>query len=301
MPEVNPAAVLAPSKLHDIFRGIPMHGITAVRTWSLDAARAGFVALATALILTAAPAPAAPTPPTPGSETRITLTPFPPSVQVDASTADDADADSGSVRSKRHRAVIRLDSDRDFESFKDAVRTAPWIVGLAFLIVGSIFLTPVILLIGIVWYKLRKTRMQNEALLRLAEKGALPPAQAADAVTSGVMPASAAAGVAGDSSTGTVYHAAAATRRWLLVRSAQRHPPQRVRAVSDDVFDNRKQLGQLAGTHAVVRRHRIHRSVVVRGPPHRPTQFFRRIGLTPRNATDTWPHPCRHHRSATLR
>jgi hypothetical protein len=216
MPEVNPAAVLAPSKLHDIFGGIPMHGITAVRTWPLDAARVGFVALATALILTAAPAPAAPTPPTPGSETKITLTPFPPSVQVDASTADDADSDSGTVRSKRHRAVIRLDSDRDLESFKDAVRTAPWIVGLVFLVVGSIFLTPVILLIGIVWYKLRKTRMQNEALLRLAEKGALPPAQAADAVTSGVMPASVAAGVAGDSSTGTVYQAAVATRRQVI-------------------------------------------------------------------------------------
>src|SRR5437773_11852269 len=164
-----------------------MHGVAAVRTWSLDAARAGFVALATALILTAAPAPAAPAPPAPGSETRITVTPFPPSVKVDASAADDEDADNGSKRSKRRHAVIRLDSDRDFESFKDAVKTAPWIVGIVFLVVGSIFLTPVLLLIGIVWYKLRKTRMQNDALLRLAEKGALPPAQAADAVTSGVM------------------------------------------------------------------------------------------------------------------
>jgi len=216
LPEVNPAAVLAPSKLHDTFREISMRGIAAVRTWSLDAARAGFVALATALILTAAPAPAAPTPPAPGSETRITVTPFPPSVQVDASAADDDDADSGSKRSKRRHAVIRLDSDRDFESFKDAVKTAPWIVGLVFLVVGSIFLTPVLLLIGIVWYKLRKTRMQNEALLRLAEKGALPPAQAADAVTSGVMPAAAAVGVGASSSASSVYQEAVATRRRVV-------------------------------------------------------------------------------------
>jgi hypothetical protein len=192
-----------------------MHGIAAVRTWSLDAARVGFVALATALILTAAPAPAAPTPPAPGSETRITVTPFPPSVQVDASAADD-DADSGSKRSKRHQAVIRLDSDRDLESFKDAMHSAPWIVGLVFLVVGSIFLTPVILLIGIVWYKLRKTRMQNEALLRLAEKGALPPAQAADAVTSGVMPTSAAVGATASSPASSVYQEAVATRRRVV-------------------------------------------------------------------------------------
>jgi hypothetical protein len=192
-----------------------MHGITTVRTWPLDAARAGFIALVTALILAAAPAPGATTPAAPGGET-VETTPSPPSAQADASTANDDDANRGSKRSKRHQAVIRLDSDPDFESFKDAVKTAPWIVGLVFLVVGSIFLTPVILLIGIVWYKLRKTRMQNEALLRLAEKGALPPAQAVDAVTSGVMPASVAAGVAANGSASTVYQAAVATRRRVV-------------------------------------------------------------------------------------
>jgi hypothetical protein len=193
-----------------------MHGITAVPTWPLDAARAGFIALGAALMLAAAPVPAATTPRAPDSETRIAVTPLPPSAQVDASTTDDDDADSGRKGSKRHHAVIRLNSDRDFESFKDAVKTAPWIVGLVFLVVGSIFLTPVILLIGIVWYKLRKTRMQNEALLKLAEQGVVPPAQAVDAVSSGVMPASAAAGVAGTSSTSTAYQAAVATRRRVV-------------------------------------------------------------------------------------
>jgi hypothetical protein len=193
-----------------------MHGMTTVRSWPLAAARAGFLALATALILAASPAPAAPTPPAPGDETRIVVTPFPPSVKADASTVDDEDADSGSKHRKRHRAVIRLDSDPDIESFKEAMHSAPWIVGLVFLVVGSIFLTPVILLIGIVWYKLRKTRMQNEALLRLAEKGVIPSAQAADAVTSGVMPASAANSSASNASAGTVYQAAVATRRQVI-------------------------------------------------------------------------------------
>jgi hypothetical protein len=193
-----------------------MHGITAVRTWPLDPARTGFIALAVALIVAAAPVPAATTPPAPSGETKITVTPFPPSVQVDTGSADDSDADRGSKRSRRHRADIRIDTDRDFESFKDAMETAPWIVGAVFLVAGSIFLTPIVLLIGIIWYKLRKTRMQNEALLKLAEKGVMPPAQAADAVASGVMPASIAAGAAGNSTGSTVYQAAVATQRRVV-------------------------------------------------------------------------------------
>ncbi len=78
--------------------------------------------------------------------------------------------------------------DDDFDSFNDALHTAPWVVGLAFLVAGSILLTPVFLLIGIIWYKLRKTRLQNEALLKLAEKGVMPPAQAVDTMMSGVTP-----------------------------------------------------------------------------------------------------------------
>jgi len=61
----------------------------------------------------------------------------------------------------------------------------PWVIGLIFLVVGSIFLTPVVLLVGIIWYKLRKTRLQNEAMLALAEKGVVSPAQAADALATG--------------------------------------------------------------------------------------------------------------------
>ena len=166
-----------------------MHGRTAARTWPSAAARLGFIVCATALMLSAQPAPAADASPATGNEARIKVTPFPPSVQIDTNPANEDEADSGSKHGKRRQAVIRIDSDRDFESFKDAVNTAPWIVGLVFLVVGSIFLTPVILLVGIVWYKLRKTRLQNEALLKMAEKGVMPPAQAVDAVSSGVMPA----------------------------------------------------------------------------------------------------------------
>jgi 4-amino-4-deoxy-L-arabinose transferase-like glycosyltransferase len=196
-----------------------MHGRTAVRAWPPAAARMGFIVLATALLLSGSPAPAATTPPTSGDEASITVKALPPSVQVDSSSTDEGQADNDGRRGKRHRAVIRLDSDRDFESFKDAIHTTPWIVGLVFLVVGSIFLTPIILLIGIVWYKLRKTRMQNDALLKLAETGVVPASQAVESVTSGVMPvagAGSAAGAAVASAAQTSYQDAVAARRRVV-------------------------------------------------------------------------------------
>ena len=122
-------------------------------------------------------------------------------ITVDATKGTDPDETADSTTSdekpkaKRGRARILIDGDEDFDvsgpgwSF---AKKNPWVIGLVFLIVGSIFLTPVILLIGIIWYKLRKTRLQNEAMLRLAEKGVIPPAQAADALATNGSPASAA-------------------------------------------------------------------------------------------------------------
>jgi hypothetical protein len=114
---------------------------------------------------------------------------------VSASDGSDAKTDSDttpSKRSPRRRGHIQIGDD-DFDSFNDALHTAPWVVGLAFLVAGSVFLTPVFLLIGIIWYKLRKTRLQNDAVLKLAERGVMPPAQAVDAIMSGVTPEAAAA------------------------------------------------------------------------------------------------------------
>ena len=164
-----------------------MEGRPLVGAWPLAAVRLAFLALASALLLAAMPAPAADLAPKGAADTTVKITAFPPSVQVD-SAAGDEDTDSTDRPRKHRHATISIDSDKDFESFKQAMDTAPWIVGLVFLVVGSIFLTPVILLIGIVWYKLRKTRLQNDALLKLAERGVMPTSQAVDAVTSGVMP-----------------------------------------------------------------------------------------------------------------
>jgi hypothetical protein len=119
-------------------------------------------------------------------DTTVTIKAFPPSVQVDSGQAkDDPDADS---KPGKH-ATVRFDSDDDFEAISEKM---PWVIGLIFLVVGSIFLTPIVLLIGIIWYKLRRARLQNEAMLALAEKGVVPPAQAAEALAAGASPASAA-------------------------------------------------------------------------------------------------------------
>jgi hypothetical protein len=156
-----------------------------------------------------------------------TDTPPTPSVAADASEAK-TDS-SASKKSQRRRAHIKIGDD-DFDSFNEALHTAPWVVGLAFLVVGSILLTPVFLLVGIIWYKLRKTRLQNEAVLKLAERGAMAPAQAADAVMSGVTPEGAVASTAAPlaaSSAAPVYQQAviarpcaslpAAMRRWRTI------------------------------------------------------------------------------------
>ena len=111
---------------------------------------------------------------------------------TDPDEATDSAPSEAKPKGKRGTARIRIDGgDEDFDISGPGWSIAkknPWIIGLVFLIVGSIFLTPVILLIGIIWYKLRKTRLQNEAMLRLAEKGVVPPAQAADALASNGSP-----------------------------------------------------------------------------------------------------------------
>ena len=135
-------------------------------------------------------------------------------ITVDASKGSDPDQATDSTpsdakpRGKRGAAHIRIDGDdEDFDISGPGWSIAkknPWIIGLVFLIVGSIFLTPVILLIGIIWYKLRRTRLQNEAMLKLAEKGVVPPAQAADALASNGSPSTVAP---------QLYQQAAAMRR----------------------------------------------------------------------------------------
>ena len=51
-----------------------------------------------------------------------------------------------------------------------------------------VFLAPLLVIVLIVWYKIRKNRMLNETMLKLAERGVMPPAEAMEALGSTRLP-----------------------------------------------------------------------------------------------------------------
>jgi len=75
--------------------------------------------------------------------------------------------------------------DHEYDSFEAFVQQAPWIAGLVFAVTFLVFLTPILIVALVVWYKMRKNRMLNETLVKLAEKGVVPPAEALGAIASG--------------------------------------------------------------------------------------------------------------------
>jgi hypothetical protein len=122
------------------------------------------------------------------------VAPAPPAADAPASAPKgDADADSGGnadtevtidhrgvgVVKKGKRVEVRgLGADREYDSFKDFVNDAPTLAAYVLTLVLLFFLTPLLIVVLVIWYKMRKTRMQNEAILKLAEKGVVPPAEA---------------------------------------------------------------------------------------------------------------------------
>jgi Domain of unknown function (DUF6249) len=54
---------------------------------------------------------------------------------------------------------------------------------MVIMIVALVFLSPVLAIGLILWYRMRKARMLNETMLKLAEKGVVPPAEALGALT----------------------------------------------------------------------------------------------------------------------
>jgi hypothetical protein len=151
-----------------------------------------FLVVGLALSCMAHPARADEAPAKPKTDASVRIKAFPPSVQVDTTTADSKVDAADAKNEGRHGTHIRVDGDNedfDLDAFNSQVHKMPWVIGLVFLVVGSIFLTPLVLLIGIIWYKLRRTRLQNEAMLALAAKGVVPPGQAAEALAAGAAPA----------------------------------------------------------------------------------------------------------------
>jgi hypothetical protein len=82
-----------------------------------------------------------------------------------------------------HRVSVRgLGGDHEYDSFEDFINDAPWLAGIVFLALLMTFLTPLLIVVLFIWYKIRKTRMQNETMLKLAEKGVVPPAEAMSSI-----------------------------------------------------------------------------------------------------------------------
>ena len=73
--------------------------------------------------------------------------------------------------------------DAEFDSFEEFVEKAPWLAALVFLVVSLVFLTPILILALIVWYKMRSNRMRNETMLKLAERGVVAPGDAIAAMS----------------------------------------------------------------------------------------------------------------------
>jgi hypothetical protein len=119
-----------------------------------------------------------------------------------ADSADDDSTDEGedvakkAPRTGNHGIFIQKGSkkitieglggeDRQFDSFEEFVQKAPSIAVMFFITLMVLFLLPLLIVVLLVWYKLRKNRLANETMLKLAERGVVPPATAMEAVASG--------------------------------------------------------------------------------------------------------------------
>ena len=86
--------------------------------------------------------------------------------------------------SKRVR-IEGLEHDRDYDSFEQFVQEAPWLAGLVFCDRAARVPDAAADHRAVIWYKMRKNRMRNETMLKLAERGVVPPAEAMEAVAPG--------------------------------------------------------------------------------------------------------------------
>ena len=106
---------------------------------------------------------------------------------------------------------VRINSgvDREYDSFEQFAKDAPWLAGLVFFVVALVFLVPLLIIVLLIWYKVRKNRMLNETMIKLAEKGVVPPAEAMEALSANRVGAA----VTSSPATAPMYEQAKALRR----------------------------------------------------------------------------------------
>jgi len=112
-------------------------------------------------------------------------------------------------RGDKHVRVLGAGADREYDSFEQFAKDAPWLAGLVFFVVSLVFLVPLLIIVLLIWYKIRKNRMLNETMIKLAEKGVVPAAEAMDALGSNRVGAA----VTSSPATAPMYEQAKALRR----------------------------------------------------------------------------------------
>ena len=100
-------------------------------------------------------------------------------------------------------------TNSEYDSFNDFAHNEPALAAMVVSIVAVVFLSPVLAIGLILWYRMRKAKMLNETMLKLAEKGIVPPADALGALAGGNPAAAISAGPA----TAPLYEQAKQIRR----------------------------------------------------------------------------------------
>ena len=132
---------------------------------------------------TAPPAPEAPS--TPKAESRAK-----PDADI---TGGDARVDAEITINERGMRITKPGrgaphvtvGGHEYDSFEAFVEQAPWIAGLVFMTTALVFLVPLVVIILVIWYKMRRARMMNETMLKLAERGVVAPGEAMQAIANG--------------------------------------------------------------------------------------------------------------------
>lgn len=100
------------------------------------------------------------------------------------------EGETGGSGGKRGIKINVDGMDRQYDSFDQFVDKDPALAKMVFGIVFIAFLTPILFTALVIWYKVRKTRMANETMLKLAERGIVTSPEALDALrTGGPVPA----------------------------------------------------------------------------------------------------------------
>ena len=108
--------------------------------------------------------------------TEVVLAAGPVSTLVIAQAATARSATPGGAAARRQRAACDMIANTTRSSSSCRMRRGS--PGLVFVTVLLVFLIPLLIIVLLIWYKIRKNRMANETMLKLAERGVVPPAAA---------------------------------------------------------------------------------------------------------------------------